>query len=106
MTGSWPGWLPRCSLEGLIELADGVAHVDRGAGQLDGAAEEFLRVRRQHEPALEPLARAGSGMVERGVDAPLRGLAFAEPEPAGRDVGEVGDEGRPADLDVALVTPG
>ena len=59
-----------------------------------------------HEAALEALARAGSDSLQGWIDDPLRRLAFAEAQPAGRDVGEVGDEGRPADLDIALVTAG
>ena len=89
------------TLEVGVQLADRVAHVDRGAGQLGETAEELLAVDREHEAALEALIGAWGRPLQRRVDHPLGGLALAEAQPARGDVGEVRDEGRPADLDVA-----
>jgi hypothetical protein len=91
---------------GGVDLADGVADVDRGAGQLGAAAEELLAEHRQHEAALEALAGRRRRPVEGRVDHPLRRLALLEAEPAGADVGQVGDEGRPPDLLVAVLATG
>src|SRR5512134_765040 len=100
------GMVAALLLVGLVDLADGVAHVDGGARQLDGAAEERLREDHQDEAALEALAGAGRDAIEGRVDHLLRRLALAQAHPAGADVGEVGDEGGPADLDIALVAAG
>jgi hypothetical protein len=64
-------------------------------------AEELLAEDGEHEAALEALIGAWGRPLQRRVDRPLRRLAFAKAQPARGDVGEVSDEGWPADLDVA-----
>ena len=75
--------------------------MDRARGHFDSAAKEVRRERHTQEAALEPFAGRGRSAIKSRIDQTFRRLALLKAQPAGADVGEIEQECRTGDFEIA-----